>query len=142
MILHFQSSLAPHIVVEYLSDPERFVRIHPIIYRMEPLSGNTFKVYEKVKFGFIPYSFTYTAEIEQNIAERTVHVKAVIKRMTHISMLFKVNSSATGSVIEESIEIKSPLPIKAYLLRLLAKQHQVMFANMEKMETSALIAQG
>jgi hypothetical protein len=47
-----------------------------------------------------------------------------------MKMDFKVEPDGSGSKITETVEIRSPLPIKGYLLKLLRTQHTQLFKNM------------
>ncbi|MEO6130587.1 MAG: hypothetical protein ABIQ02_01975 [Saprospiraceae bacterium] len=50
-------------IKQYLTNIERFVNVHPMIYKMTALGENKYKVFEKVMIGIIPYNFTYKAFI-------------------------------------------------------------------------------
>lgn len=46
-------------VLSYLTDTQKFVSVHPLIYKMKELNKNKYKVYESVKLGIFTYRFTY-----------------------------------------------------------------------------------
>ena len=45
-------------VFDYLTDMQKFVSVHPLISKIDDLSGNNYLVHETLKVGFIPFSFT------------------------------------------------------------------------------------
>lgn len=116
-------------VKQYLTDIEKFVNVHPLIYKMKDLGGNEYKVYERVKIGFVIYNFTYKAFIILDID--SVKIVAKVKRITKISMLFNFQEEGENTVITERLTVNSPLPIKNYMNRLIEKQHRVMFHNID-----------
>lgn len=133
MQLIFQLNAPIGKVYDYLTEADKFVETHPIIHKMEPLTAtNMYKVFETVKFGFIPYSFSYKATISGNSEQNQVIIFASISRLTKIEMIFNLISTASGCQVEENILFNSPLPIKSFMKKLFAKQHQILFENIEK----------
>ena len=66
---------SPDFVFGYLTDMQKFVSVHPVIFKIENLKGREYLVYEKLKLGFIPYSFTYKVTVEGNEETRRVGEK-------------------------------------------------------------------
>ena len=114
---------------QQLTDVEKFVIVHPLIYKMTDLGGNKYKVYEKIKIGIIPLRFTYKAFITHD--KDYVKIVATVMGMTSISMFFTFQEEDKVTVIHEKLIIKYPLPIKNYMNRLIEKQHKTMFNNIE-----------
>lgn len=131
MILNFSSTHSPEYVYESLTNADKFVDVHPIIYKMDKIGKESYKVYEKVNFGFFPYRFTYLATIKGNPSEKTINIFATIKKITKVNMEFKITKSDTGCQIEEMITILTPLPIKNYLRKLFKEQHTLLFENIQ-----------
>lgn len=129
--LLFSCQKAPDIVLEVLSDMQRFAAIHPIIQRIEPLGGDRYRVHETVRFGPIPYSFTYPVQLTVDPASKRVRMQARIQGMTSMDMHFEVSPQGGGSLITETVGIRSPLPIKGSLQRLLREQHTQLFRNID-----------
>jgi len=96
---------------------------------MTNLGGNKYKVFEKIKIGVIPYRFIYMAIITDE--KDSVNVVATVMGMTTISMFFTFQEEDKITVIHQRIIIKSPLPIRNYMNRLIEKQHQTMFNNIK-----------
>lgn len=110
---------------------QRFVLVHPVIYKIEKLAEEKYLVYETLKFGFIPFSFTYPVTINQDIIKRTVTIDAVVFKLTKIKMIFALRSFENRTVIEEKIIFKSPLPIKSIMKKIFKEQHYQLFKNIE-----------
>ncbi len=128
--LTFKAQTDKHTIQQYLTDADKFVSVHPLIYKMERVSQNSYKVFEKVTFGPIPYRFTYHASITLEAHE--VKMLATIMGLTKISMHFTFVEEDDFTLIHEKIHIRSPLPIKKYMFALFTKQHQLLFSNIEK----------
>lgn len=132
MILHFELPHPASKVIEYLLDPIKFTRVHPLIEKMEPVGEGVFKVYEKVKMGPFFYTFTYKAVVDVNLQAGIVRIKISVKKLTHIDLIFKIKPMAEGCSIEEHIHIRSVLPIHRYMNKLFEDQHALLFANINR----------
>ncbi len=49
---------------------QEFVKVHPIIYKIEKKAECKYLVFEKLVLFFIPYSFTYVVNILSNEKEK------------------------------------------------------------------------
>jgi carbon monoxide dehydrogenase subunit G len=80
--LHLQFKLNKPIerVFDSLSNADNFVKVHPIIYAMKPLPNGDYLVHEKLKIAFINVDFTYPCTIESNKNDKTIAMKAVVKK--------------------------------------------------------------
>lgn len=116
-------------IKHYLTNEEKFVSVHPLIFRMQNLGKGRFKVFEKVDIGFIPYRFTYYALITQDGDK--VNIEATVMGITKIYMDFTFSEEDNMTLIKEIITIKSPFPIKNFMYKLLKEQHQILFNNIE-----------
>ncbi|MDP2386179.1 MAG: hypothetical protein Q8M29_07395 [Bacteroidota bacterium] len=119
-------------VYDYLTDAQKFVSVHPVIYKIEKLATNELLVYEKLKFLFIPIKFTYKATITGNRNLKTVVMRANVKGMAKIQMHFKLEDISGQTKIKETVEFKSFLPIKAIMQSVFKKQHVQLFQNIGK----------
>ncbi|MBX3244032.1 MAG: hypothetical protein KF685_06205 [Acidobacteria bacterium] len=118
-------------VFDHLTQPDKFVSVHPLIYKMTDLGGGNYKVYERVKFGPIPYKFTYKANIATRDIDEVI-IKASVAGLTKIEMHFFLDSFENSTTINEHISVSTPLPVKRYMYRLLEEQHRLLFQNIEK----------
>lgn len=131
--LHFQVNARIELVSEALLDTEKFVAAHPLIYRMDSLGNQTYKVYEKVKMVFIPYSFAYKVSITDFRPENRIRLEATIAGMTHIVMDFMLTANGDRTNVTEDITITTRLPIHGYMQQLFRKQHDILFDNIERL---------
>jgi len=131
MKLTFAVNKSPEFIFDYLTDMDKFVSIHPLISKIENLGNNHYLAHETLKFGFIPYSFTYPVTIEKDEAEKKIVMKAVVQKMTHIEMHFTIRDSGHSSTVEEEISIKSFLPVKGLIQKIFKKQHEQLFYNID-----------
>jgi len=81
---------------------------------------------------FIPCSFTYFATVG-NEGNRKVILKATVMKFTKIDMVFQLKEKGKSCAIDEEITIQSKLPIKSMLGKILKKQHQQIFKNIENL---------
>lgn len=130
--LEFKIKKTVAFVFEYLTDMQKFVRVHPIIYKIDKLQDNKYLIFEKLKIGFIPYSFTYFATVASDFEQKTVVIKAVIMKIVHVEMLYTITSENDYAIINETINLKTILPIKSIMKSIFQQQHELLFKNIEQ----------
>jgi carbon monoxide dehydrogenase subunit G len=116
---------------DYLTDMQKFVSVHPVISKMDNTGQDSYLVHETLKFGLIPFSFTYPVTIEKNISDKKVVIRATVFKLTKIEMKFVLKIDNDFTVIDEEINFKSPLPVKFIMQRIFKKQHNQLFKNIE-----------
>lgn len=134
MRLSHKINKSPEFIFDYLIDMNKFASIHPVISKIESKGGNQFLVFETLKFGFIPYSFTYPVTIESNKEKNEVQMKAIVMKMHKVGMTFNIRQENNHSIVEEEISFRSPLPIKSMMSRIFKKQHEQFFKNMNELK--------
>ena len=72
MVLKFKLKKTLPFIFKYLSDMEKFTSVHPLISKIDKKGTNSYPVHETLKFGFIPFSFTYPVIIEALTKENIV----------------------------------------------------------------------
>ena len=132
MTLNFKVRKSPEFVFDCLSDPQKFVAVHPLIYKIELIEGTSYRVFERVKLGFITRSFTYKADIRSS--DMMVHINAVVDRFTKVEMRFSIDASDEGAHVQEEIKIRSFLPIRGYMEGVFREQHATMFENIQSLQ--------
>ena len=131
MKLTFKTHKNIEVIFDYLTDMQKFVVVHPVIYKIDRTSENNYLVFETLKFGFIPFSFTYPVTIIKNATDKTVIIRATVFKLTKIEMRFVLKTENDYTIIDEEILIKSPLPVKFMMERIFRKQHHQLFNNIE-----------
>ena len=131
MNLSFILKKSPAFIFDYLTDMQQFAAIHPVISQIDKISDENYLVHETLKFGFIPFSFTYPVTIKKNEIDFIVTIRAIVFKITKIEMKFMLKAAGNFTIVEEQIQFKSPWPIKFMMERIFRKQHQQLFKNME-----------
>jgi carbon monoxide dehydrogenase subunit G len=134
MNLTFDLQQPIELVFDYLTNMQKFVSVHPVISKIEPVSGNCYLVHETLKLGPIPVSFTYTVTVESNALNKTVMIKATVMKLTKIDMHYTLTQMAGHTRIEETIDFRSYLPIKFVMQKIFRKQHTQLFENINKLK--------
>jgi len=117
-------------VMNYLTEPDKFVSVHPLIYQMTSLPEGDFLVREKIPLGLFPYRFSYTASISAFPDE--IHISASVMGLTHVNMLFRFETASGSTQVTEDLKIESVLPITNFMASFFEKQHRQLFDNIEK----------
>jgi hypothetical protein len=89
-------------------------------------------VYEKLKIASINLDFTYPCTIESDAIEKAITMKALVKKMVHIQIEFKLSTENDKTVVNEFITSKSLLPVAFVMCKVFKTQHQKLFQNIEK----------
>lgn len=135
MQLSFQLNKPAHFVFDHLSDMQKFCSIHPIISKIEPKGENNYLVFETLKIAFIPFSFTYKANVQSDVSKMNIIIKAKISGGTRVEMNFTINKQTENSCsVAESISFRSWLPVKWMMKRIFKEQHTQLFRNMEEIK--------
>jgi len=124
MLLNYKLNKPADLIFDCLTNMTRFVALHPVIEKVNYLGNDKFKIFETLKLGFIPISFTYPAVIEGDYESKQVVMKAVV-------MVFTINEKNGYSIVREEIKFKSALPIKSIMQQVFIKQHALLFKNIE-----------
>jgi carbon monoxide dehydrogenase subunit G len=128
--LEFKVNKPLNTVFENLIVMDKYVSFHPIIDKIEHLSNNNYLVSETLKFGFLPFSFTYPVFLSSNPVEKTVEMKATVMKFIKIEMVFVLKSEGNSTIVTETIHFRSPFPVKKIMSHIFKKQHASLFANM------------
>lgn len=120
-------------VLAYLVNTNLFVSVHPVITKLESKGEDNYLVYETLKIGFIPISFTYPVVIKSDAQNGIVTYIAIVKKMVQIEMNFQLSSSGDQTIVEENITFESLLPVKFIMSKIFKAQHTLLFKNIEKM---------
>ena len=131
MKLSFRIHKNLNLVFDYLTDMQKFVSVHPVIYQIDNTADKSYLVHETLKLGFIPFSFTYPVTIEKNILNKIIFIRATVFKLTKIEMKFALKEDNNYTIIDEEIHFKSPLPIKFIMESIFKKQHNQLFKNIE-----------
>ncbi len=133
MTLLFEIKKPSHHVFDILSDMNKFTEVHPVISEIKTTNDGSYLIYETLKFGFIPFSFTYPATVE-SIHPNQVSFQATVLKLIHIQMNFIIESKNDHSIIEEKITIKSIFPVKGLIRKVFKEQHEKLFQNIENFQ--------
>lgn len=110
----------------------RFQALHPVIYKIEHLSANKYRIYETLNFAWIPFSFTYPATVTTSDGPSQVLMNAVVMKLVNINIIFKLSAQNGITAVYEEIQFESILPLRFILERIFRKQHKLLFENMER----------
>lgn len=119
-------------VFPYLADSDLFALVHPVISKMEHKGNGEYLVYETLKLGPVPFSFTYPAVIHYDLEKGTVHMQATVFKMTNMNMSFQLSEENGLTTVEENIDIQSKLPFNALTLKVLKSLHHKLFKNIAR----------
>jgi carbon monoxide dehydrogenase subunit G len=133
MILTHKTNKPIAFTWDYLTDMQKFVTVHPVIIKINKTSEGNYLVFETLTLGFIPFSFTYPVTIERQWLNKTVIMRATVMKFTKIEMTFLIQADEGGSIVEEMIILKSPLPVKAIMQRIFKKLHTQLFQNINSL---------
>jgi hypothetical protein len=118
-------------VYYYLSDMNKYVLVHPIIYKIDKISENYYSIFETLKIGLFPIKVKYPAQIDCDFKAKRIKMTAQVLKMIKIEIVFNLKTSGTKTSIEETITFNSFIPIGIFLASIFKNQHQILFKNIE-----------
>ncbi len=116
-----------HQVYDCLIDPQKFVRFHPVIYRMDPIGQSTYLVHEKLGLLGLKVNFTYTAKIAEQPSQNKVEMSARVFGLVNLDIQFIITPQQHGCLVSECIQIRSSLPLAWAMKPVFKKQHTLLF---------------
>jgi carbon monoxide dehydrogenase subunit G len=131
MKLSFRIHKKLDFVFDYLTDMSKFVLVHPVISQIDNTGSRSYLVHETLKFGFIPFSFTYPVIVEKSTIDKTITIRATVFKLTKIEMKFFLKADNDYTIIDEEVDFESPLPVIFILENTFKKQHKKLFKNIE-----------
>jgi len=131
MNLKFKVRKNIDVVFEHLTDMTKFSSVHPIISKIVKIDQDRYKIHETIKFGFIPFPFTYSAKITADDSRKTVIMNAVVFKLTKIELKFTLSQEDDDTIVNEEISFSTPFPIKFMLRKIFREQHARLFENLE-----------
>ena len=131
MKLSFRLQKSCDYVFDYLTDMQKYVSVHPVIFQIDRTGEESYLVHETLKFGLIPFTFMYPVTIEKSQIEKTITMRAVVMKFTKIEMNFVLTTDKGSTIVEETIQFQSPLPVKFIMEVVFKKQHTQLFKNIE-----------
>lgn len=140
MQLVFKLNNSAEEVVDYLSDMQKFVSVHPVIQKMIPVGNNQYRVHETLKFGFLRFSFRYPAWVEKSADNQTVVIRATVFKLTKIELTFFIQTKGNEVVVVEDVVFRSPLPVHGVMRRVFKTQHALLFKNIAALATKGALA--
>jgi len=132
MKLTFKSKKSVSEIFEYLSDMQKYAAVHPIISKIETCNEHNYLVFETLKFGFLSLNFKYPVCVMAYFFKLKIVMNAVVMKFTKIEIVFELQAVNQFTIINETINFKSPLPVTVFLKRIFKKQHEQMFRNIEQ----------
>lgn len=131
MYLHFQINKSPDLIFDYLTDMQKFVTVHPIIFRIDKLNSDEYMIHEKLKMLGIPMVFKYKATVNGNPEKGEVNIAAKVMGMINIRMQFIIKSINNHTEVYETVVFKTLLPVKWKLGQIFREQHGQLFKNLQ-----------
>lgn len=134
MHLSFRIKKSSDLVFDYLTDMHKFVVVHGVITQIDHRGDGSYWFHETLKFGFLPFSFTYPVTIEENRLDKSIIMRAAIFKLVNIEMRFVLTTDADYTIVEEQIQFSTMLPLKPMMESVFRKQHQLLFRNIERLD--------
>jgi hypothetical protein len=117
-------------VYPYFSDINKFVSIHPVIYKCDPVSIKEYKLYEKLSLGLFKVSFSYIVIMETTAHNVKVVMFSIIRKGVTLRLTFDFTTTPGGTEIIETVEFSGPFGIGGFFLNFLTKVHRKIVDNL------------
>jgi carbon monoxide dehydrogenase subunit G len=134
LLLNFEVNKPSALVYAHLSDMQKFVSVHPVIYKIERLDTNNYLVFEKLRFGMLTHTFRYTVNVIDNAMDNTIYMKARVMGLVKIELIFCIKREGATTKVSEVITFKTFLPVKRLIGRIFTTHHNALFSNISKLQ--------
>jgi carbon monoxide dehydrogenase subunit G len=130
MNLQFEVNKPLSVVFDYLTNMQRFVEVHPVIYKIDTIAPHSYRMHETLKLLFLPISFSYPATVL--VEKERIVMTGVVYKIVRITIRFDLKSINKGTIINETIDFDTFLPIKFLMAIIFKKNHQALFEHIER----------
>jgi hypothetical protein len=114
----------------YFSDIDKFVSIHPVIYKCAPIEENAYLLYERLKFAGLGISFSYKVVFESRTPHLQVIMFSEIRKGARLKLIFDFRSNNDQTILTETLWFDGYAVIKPFFIPFLAKTHIEMIKNL------------
>jgi carbon monoxide dehydrogenase subunit G len=131
MILTYSLNKPAEEIYPYLSDMQKFVEVHPVIYKAEQLGEAEYLCYEKIRFVFIPFDFSYKVNLRNLSLNNYVEMDSNIQKGVYLQLQFNLLSNNDQTEIKETINIKANFFVRMIFQNTIRKVHKKLFINIQ-----------
>lgn len=115
----------------FFSDANKFVDIHPVIYKCQHLKDSDFQLFERLKLiGNLGFSFSYPVTFTAIHDKQQVTMTSQIRKGVHLELLFDFKAIEGKTILTESVTFTGPFFIRPLFIPFLAKVHTRMVAGL------------
>ncbi|MCF8450887.1 MAG: hypothetical protein K9G49_13525 [Taibaiella sp.] len=122
----------------FFFDLNKFVSVHPVIYKCDLLAENSYLFYERLKFAGLSLSFSYKVVIEHAVPHTQVIMFSEIRKGVTLRLIFDFSESNGKTKLTETIIFTGPFFIKSTFVSFLEKMYLKMVDNMNKIVNAAV----
>ena len=119
-------------VFPFFNDIDRFVAVHPVIYKAEATGTNQYRLFEKLDLKFCKVSFSYMVSIETSVPGKQVIMFARIRKGVTLRLQFDFIADNNTTHIHETVTFNAPAVICPIFLKFLTRQHQLLVAKVRE----------
>jgi ribosome-associated toxin RatA of RatAB toxin-antitoxin module len=125
----FQINQQAEVVFDYLTDMQKYQSLHPTNTKIDDLGNNKYVLHKRMKFGPIPYTFSYPITITGDRNSFNIKMVAVVQWFNTLEIGFRMIPTVNYTIVEETITFKSLLPLQFLMENSFRKQHKILFKN-------------
>lgn len=135
--LNHSCSQPVDLVFPFIADIQKFVSIHPVLFKADEVKPNYFLLHEKLN-KHLPFSFSYYVTMVEVIPNQKVVMHSNIFKLVDLTLTFDFiyNQQTQVAKVTELIEIKAPAIIKYQFTKMISKIHVQLFSIINKTLTS------
>ncbi|MES2654944.1 MAG: hypothetical protein V4620_05100 [Bacteroidota bacterium] len=131
--LNHSCSQSANQVFPFIADIQKFVSIHPVLFKADEIKPNYFLLHERLN-KHLPFSFSYYVTMVEIIPNQKVVMHSNIFKLVDLTLTFKFNYNEQTQLTEvtEYINIKAPALIKYQFTKMISKIHVQLFSIINK----------
>lgn len=133
MILNHSIAKPIEAVYSCLSEMDKFAEVHPVVYKAEKIGETEYRFYEKIKFVFIPFDFTYKVNLTSTVPNNYVEMESNVQKGVHLQLKFSLQTKNNVTEVEETIIIKANPLVRLVFQSVIKRVHKKLFKHISEL---------
>ncbi len=117
-------------IFPFFSDMDKFVGVHPVIYKCTCLGGNEYRLFERLSLAFFKISFSYLVTLEKSVINQQVVMYSKIRRGATLRLTFDFTEAKNTTRITETVDFDGPPGISTLFIKFLTRMHNNLIENL------------
>lgn len=131
MILNYNISKPAEAIYGTLAQMDKFVGVHPVVYKVDCVGENEYIFYEKINVLFISFDFNYKVNVSALENNKNITMSSVVRKGVLLKLEFMLVPHENYTEVIEKVSIKANVFVRMIFENVLRRVHKKLFLNIE-----------